>query len=531
MIAKLNMWFSSHRRGWWFYPACLLICALLALVAPISGNRVLWFYFGFLVMLLFLLRPHSPVYTIVPESGGKGAWVSVIVAVLIIALCTLPMGVHPRWNGQNPGCRNQYELMAEAFLEGHIDFAYGDEDALLVLDNPYDPYERSEAEVPFHFDHAYYNGHYYMYFGVVPVLLVFLPYRVLTGTSLTTYHATQLFVAVSIAGIFLLFRLLRKHFFPKMTEGVCLILSSAFSVISVWYSIAQPALYCTAISAALAMEIWSLYFYIRGVWVLSSENQQILSAGIGALLGALAFGCRPPVALANLLVIPMLIVFLKQRKITGKLIAKLVLAALPYVFVAAGLMWYNYIRFDSPFEFGQSYQLTIADQTQYTQLPGLEILPKLLKDTWQSFFAPQVFGATFPYITTVGVLANFPIFFLFLGLLSRNVRQQLRQTKLMPLVAGTLLVSLIINSVDIIWSPVLLERYHMDFYFLLAIGCFLVIGFLYNSCPEKWLPYLHGLLGVLSVLAMICAVLYCVVGYMEYSPDPIRRIADFLHLP
>lgn len=531
MIAKLSTWFSSHRRGWWFYPACLLICAFLALVAPISGNRVLWFYFGFLAMLLFLLRPHSPVYTLIPECGTKGAWIHAVVAVLIISLCILPMGVHPRWNGQDADCRNQYELMAEAFLEGHIDFAYGDEDALLVLDNPYDPYERSEAEVPFHFDHAYYNGHYYMYFGVVPVLLVFLPYRVLTGTSLTTYHATQLFVALTIAGIFLLFRLLRKRFFPKMTEGVSLILCSAFSVISVWYSIAQPALYCTAISAALAMEIWSLYFYIRGVWVLSSENQQILSAGIGALLGALAFGCRPPVALANLLVIPMLVVFVKQRKVTGKLIAKLALAALPYVLVAIGLMWYNYIRFDSPFEFGQSYQLTVADQTQYTKLPGMDIIPRLLKDTWQSFFAPQILVSTFPYIDTVSVFGNFPIFFLLLGLFSKKVRHQLRQTKLMSLVIGTLLVSLIINSVDIIWSPVLLERYHMDFYFLLAIGCFLVIGFLYNSCPEKRLPYLHGIIGVLSVLAMICAVMYCFRGYMEYSSGPVRRIADFLHLP
>ena len=28
-------------------------------------------------------------------------------------------------------------------------------------------------------------------------------------------------------------------------------------------------------------------------------------------------------------------------------------------------MLYNYVRFDSPFEFGQSYQLTITDQSNY----------------------------------------------------------------------------------------------------------------------------------------------------------------------
>lgn len=531
MLNNIQAWFSPQRRGWLFYPLCLVMCFLLALVAPISGNRVLWFYIGFMSILLYALRPCSLVYTALKSDSPNSRRFRIAVILLLIILCTLPMGVHPRWNGVDAGCRNQYEVLAEAFLDGHIDFAYGDEDALLALDNPYDPIERAEAGVPFHFDHAYYDGHYYMYFGVVPVLLVFLPYRLLTGTSLTTYHATQLFVAISIVGTFQLFQLLRKRFFPRMTEGVYLILSSAFSVIGVWYSIAQPALYCTAITAAIALEIWSLWFYIRAVWVLESENRQIVSAGVGALLGALAFGCRPPVALANLLVIPMLVIFLKHRKMSGALLAKLTLAAFPYILVAAGLMWYNYIRFDSPFEFGQSYQLTIADQTQYTQLPGIEILPRLLKDTAQSFFAPQTFEATFPYIDTVGVLGNFPIFLFFLGLFSPTVRKKLRQTNTLSLVTGVLLITLIINFADILWSPVLLERYHMDYYYLLSIGCFLVIGFLYDDCPEKMRPWLQCGLGIFSILAMGCAVLYCARGYMEYSPDPIHRIANFLHLP
>lgn len=531
MISNWKAWFLSHRRGWWFYPGCLLAIVLLALVAPIRGNRFLWLYIGLGLMLLYACRPQSRLFTLLPESSAKQKLCTIVTALFLIALCTLPMGVHPRWNGQDPGCRNQYELIAEAFLDGHLDFAYGDEDALLALENPYDPEERIETQVPFHFDHAYYNGHYYMYFGVVPVLLVFLPYRVITGTSLTTYHATQLFTAITIAGLFALMHLLRKRFFPKMAYSVYWLLACAFSVISVWYGIAQPALYCTAITAALALEVWSLYFFIRGVWVAEGENRQILFSAIGALLGALVFGCRPPIALANLLVIPMLVVFMKQRKFSWKLLGKLVLAALPYVFVAIGLMWYNYVRFDSPFEFGQSYQLTIADQTQYTQLPGLEILPRLLKDTWSNFFAPQVLQAQFPYLSTVSVLGNFPIFLLFLGLLSKPVRQLLKQEHLMPLVIGIFVVTLVINLADIIWSPILLERYRMDFYFLLCLGCFLVIGAVCCNCTERHAPLLRSMIAVLSVAAMICAVLYCMVGYAEYSAGPVQRIAELLHLP
>ena len=61
----------------------------------------------------------------------------------------------------------------------------------------------------------------------------------------------------------------------------------------------------------------------------TKENKQILLAFFGALFGALAFGCRPTIALGNLLVLPMLITYLKEKKITGKLVGKLALAASP----------------------------------------------------------------------------------------------------------------------------------------------------------------------------------------------------------
>ena len=133
--------------------------------------------------------------------------------------------------------------MAESSLDGHLDMYYDEEDTLAQLNNPYDPKEREEAGVVYHWDHAYYEGHYYMYFGVVPVFLAFLPYRLLTGEPLTTYHATQLFVAVFIAGVFVLFRLLSRLFFKKLPFTVYLALSVAVSVMSVWYASADPALY------------------------------------------------------------------------------------------------------------------------------------------------------------------------------------------------------------------------------------------------------------------------------------------------
>ena len=166
------------------------------------------------------------------------------------------MSLSPVWNGTIPGHRDQYERMAQSILHGHLYLEYEDVDPRLSeMENPYDPQARKELGIYYHWDHAFYNGKYYMYFGIVPVVLLFLPYQLLTGNALTTYKATQIFTVWTILAIFALFDFLRKKIFPKMPFDLYLILSMVLSFVSVWYAIAAPALYCTAIMSAVCMEI------------------------------------------------------------------------------------------------------------------------------------------------------------------------------------------------------------------------------------------------------------------------------------
>lgn len=531
MFETVRNWLRGRPNSLWFYPACLIVSAGLYFLAPINGSGVLWLYLGAAILFLFAFRPGSVLHTVtVKNTSLPKTLCTVLAALTTISACVLPMDQLPLWNGEYPGHRNQYELMAEAILDGRVDFAYGDEDTLSELENPYDPDEREKAGVYFHWDHAYYDGHYYMYFGIVPVFLVFLPYRILTGTALTTYHATQIFVALAIAGIFVLFHLLAKLFFKQLPYSVYLALSVAFSVMSVWYSTAEPALYCTAITAAIMLEVWSLYFFIRAVWGERRENRQILFAGIGALLGALAFGCRPPVALANILVIPMLIVFLKQRDFTWKLLGKLTLAALPYAVVASALMLYNYVRFDNPFEFGQAYQLTVADQTDYRVVLDLPTITRLIRDTAGNFFAVGSISAAFPYLNAGSVFSNFPVLLLGAAMFNPAVFKRMGRKKLLPLMLGLILTVLIITAADILWTPYLLERYRMDIYFLLGIGCFLVIGLWYKTCTDAQRPYLSAAAVALAAITVVSAFLLCVRTIGVYYPGKITEIANALYL-
>lgn len=457
-------------------------------------------------------------------------FLSAAVAFITILFCILPMDNLPIWNGEIPRQRNQYELMAESILEGRIDFPYNDDQELSKLENPYDPDAREEAGVTYHWDHAYYKGHYYMYFGIVPVFLTFLPYRILTGSPLTTYHATQIFTAMTIVGIFMLFHLLAKLFFKKLPYAAYLALSVAFSVMAVWYSSAEPALYCTAITSAIALQIFSIYFFIRAVWYEKTENRQILFAGIGSLFGALVFGCRPPIAFANLLVLPMLIVFLRQRKFTWKLLGKLILAALPYVIVGIALMLYNYVRFENPFEFGQAYQLTEADQSQYSFSLQWPVIQKILAQTPVNFFARGEISRAFPYIKAGGVFFNFPILLLSALICKRSVFQGMKQEKVLSLTFSFFLTIFIISALDIMWAPYLLERYHMDIYFLMGIVCFLILGFWYQTSTKKGRPWILLILYGASFMTTLFSYLLYLQTVARRYPENVQAIGEMLHL-
>ena len=529
MTDTIRAWLSAHKYARLIYPALILATFAAYGSARLSGKGYTFFYIMAAVLLLFIFRPNSLLHKMTAHHTSlPKLTLTAIIAMITVYAVVLPMDMLPLWNGEIPGHRNQYELMADAILEGRVEFAYGDEDSLAKLDNPYDPDERKEKKVYYHWDHAYYDGHYYMYFGVAPVFLVFIPYRLITGEALVTFHATQIFSAVAIVGIFLLFELLARLFFHKMSYGVYVTLSVAFSTMSVWYATAEPALYCTAITAAIALEVWSIYFFVRAVWGEKSENKQILLAGVGALFGALVFACRPPIALANIAVLPMLLVFLRGRKPSLKLTAKLVCAALPYFAVGAALMYYNYIRFADPFEFGQAYQLTVADQSNYKITLNQETITRIINEGAANFFDIERIKTTFPFVHTSSVFFNFPILLFITGIFASRVRKSMRRRAITPLVAGLGVAVLVIVAMDILWSPYLLERYRMDIYFLMGILCFIVIGILLKTSKPIPRGRHNTFICAAALLTIACSYLYCVQTIGNYYPEKIAEFADKL---
>lgn len=433
----------------------------------------------------------------------KCRMIAALSAALISISCALPMGLSPVYNGELQDHLNQYELITEAFLSGHLDFQYDYiDDRLLAMENPYDAEARAELGVYYYWDHAFYDGHYYMYFGVVPVFLAFMPYRLITGQALTGYHVTQVFSAIFIAGIFALLWTLGRKYFKKMPFALYLLICAAISYLSVWNAVATPALYSMCIICALALAVWSVYLFVKAVLFTENENRAIALAFLASLLGALEFGCRPTVGLSNLLALPLLYIFLKKHKLSARLIGKLALAALPYVLVAAGLMWYNNARFDSPFEFGQSYQLTVTDQSNYGNMLDQFSPSSLLHCLY--YYLLNVNSPTI--LPSLGLLVSFPILLAgFVLLCSRQNRHALSETKLTPLFGFLLISVFVIILFESLWAPHPTPRYRMDFSWLLGVAAFMMAGCACENSRDSL--KLSRLLGTLCLITLMVGVL------------------------
>ncbi|MGN0774004.1 MAG: hypothetical protein ACI4MP_09485 [Candidatus Ventricola sp.] len=444
-------------------------------------------------------------------------------AALVTLSCMLPMGLSPKYNGEDPEHRNQYELITEAFLAGQLSFQYDNIDPRLqAMENPYDAEERERLGVYYYWDHAFYDGQYYMYFGVVPVLLAFLPYRLITGKALAGYHVTQLYTGVFIAGVFALFWLLGRKFLKRMPLSLYLLLSAAVSYLSVWNAVATPQLYSMTIICALGLAVWSLYCFARAVFCIENENRAIACAALGSLLGALVFGCRPTVGFFNLLVLPLLGVFLNKHRLNARLACKLLLAALPYVLVAAGLMWYNWARYDNPFEFGQAYQLTVTDQSGYGSMLSHFSLPALLSGLRYYLLNLR----TPDILPSNGLLITFPVLTAGLFCLDRKSRAVLREKQLTPFAAVLMLSVLVIIVFDLLWAPHPTPRYRMDFSWLLGIAAFIMIG---CACERRENPARFSrIIGVLCLVTMAAAVLLALYpqgqNFTEYYSAEIKAL-------
>lgn len=518
-----------------FLLALFLWVLLFIKQANVSWGHMLYLFF-IAMIILCLLNPWTSLHGLSVERDKTTFGAAVITMIFISLLCTIPMGINPVWNGEVAEHRNQYEELADAILEGHIDI-HTDEDVsdLAAMDNPYDATAREEQGVSYQWDHAFYDGHYYVYFGIVPALLLFVPYKAITGTALTSWKGTAVFSVFIIIAIFLFaYQIIRKSK-AKVPLTVYLVLCSNASLIILWYAVEHPALYCTAIVSGICFALWSFYFLYQSFCV--DEKPKLWKIFIGALCGALVFGCRPPIGITEIALLPLIYIGIKRQIVKPEgnykknIIIQAIAFALPYVIIAILLMIYNYVRFKSFFEFGQSYQLTVTDQTAYTG----GILERISIIDWANYTGKFLFlfndlQKTFPWVPQqMGILIMYPI--LLLVFKKWKLPEKEKNLKYFH-VAMLIGVALVIES-QVLNSPFLEMRYSMDFVFLLVLGVFFYVFYQYStfertSCAER--KYSMCMISLsLLIMAVICLHFFSNgdAGIADVAPELANKLSGF----
>ena len=137
------------------------------------------------LLALYAVRPQSVLFSRVFDGRitRQGWMVIALVAVQCVVIFILVMSnTHFLSITHTASTENQfqYQKLAQALLQGHFYLDDVPSAALQAMDNPYDTAARDSAGVPYLWDHAYYQGKYYVYFGVLPCLVFYVPWLLLT---------------------------------------------------------------------------------------------------------------------------------------------------------------------------------------------------------------------------------------------------------------------------------------------------------------------------------------------------------------
>lgn len=327
---------------------------------PIFFNWIRLVLMYLAVLLFCILRGSNQIsWDVGFENGYKKYHIVTLgIAICLVAfvLCVVKLDTPKDEIHQN---------LTKAFLSGHLYVEEEPPDYLLEMENPYDYHAREtlkhETEESYLWDYAFYNGKYYVYFGVLPVLLIYLPVYVITGIMLRTDLAMGIISLLLIPACFYFVWAIFKRWFKESPYLLYPLLSvTLFFGTGVTTLLRRPGVYEVCIGSGLVCILLGL-----ACWIRAGQQEQlcITKLWLGSFMVAATAACRPQFLIGMVFgAILFLPCFIKDGKFQlTKYKIELFSLCIPFAAVAVCVMCYNYVRFQSVFEFGATYNLTTND--------------------------------------------------------------------------------------------------------------------------------------------------------------------------
>ncbi len=300
-----------------------------------------------------------------------------------------------------------YTQQVDAFLKGQVHLDCKVDENILKLENPYDHGQREGLN--YLWDRAMFDGKYYSYFGIAPILNVYFPHYALTGTIISGQSVklvyTVLATLFTLATLYLYVIIYKKRVTPSMLSLLSLALTVCSGIMLMARSTAH--FYYIPVIAGMSYLAQFLFFILLAI----NSKHKILRPiffAISSLSYAMLFLSRVNMALPCAFVVLPIIYFgivkntpsiEKCDDVSIKRTAKekiIDICALGGFVVLAIIftMIYNAIRFDSPFEFGTSYQFTVSDVSK--NKIDFSSIPQML---YHTFFQPFKASGNFPFFS------------------------------------------------------------------------------------------------------------------------------------
>ena len=429
--------------------------------------------------------------------------IAAMTIALLVAMVKAPGGGVKEFFMSDGGDQMTMQLV-DAFENGRL---YIDEEVpqeLLEMENPY--YSDGREGIIYEWDHLLYKGKYYSYYGIAPVILLYMPFHMITGSYMTQNAAVLIFTLIGLIFLSMIYHTIIRRFFSQIPFG-CAVAGHIVMLIScgIWFSVCQPQFYQAAISAGFAAITAGAYFLVSS-GVFGSGKLSLPRTALSSLFFGIAAMSRPTLAvyaISAYIIYAMNIKnanFISADKTDRKRRIKYALCgALPLAVLGICQMAYNYARFGSPLDFGIQYSLTINDFTHSEFHMNFMLL-----GLFYYLISPPMFRSFYPYITNEFSQFDIHGFYyrcpetaaglLFMAiptvgyLLTGKALGKLpdRRTRMTVLAAaGIPFVVMPLVIICAIWESGYAVRYMADFSWEILMGALFVLFFLYGKCLDR----------------------------------------------
>ncbi len=372
-----------------------------------------------------------------------------------------------------------YDKLARSLCEGRV-FVGEANDEIISAEDSVVFWRGDSTEVMF--DYALFNGKYYVYFGILPCLVFYLPYHLITGADLPDIIPAVVLrlLAAALVGR-LLYLLIKKHY-PR-TPFMMFLLMWGACIAGMYYPfmLGSVRFYDIPIFAGLTLTLAGACF-----WLIADGGTGIVNKRIaaGSLCMAAVSLCRPTMLLYG---IALMIIMIWNRKNelksydSKKIISLASAFIIPYLLFATFCINYNLIRFGNPFDFGSSYNATtypIRGRTPFLPFVAFTaIYEYLLKPPFIKFDQPYAVydqwkkirdagNILLSDIVTGGVIISNPFTWslLFTGHYRKNLKKKglllpfgiCSAIALFLMIYGTAYTGFIVTCYSLDFSPVIL---------------------------------------------------------------------------